>query len=111
MKVLGIVILFSLFIINGLVFAQSKAGPNIENKATKKMPPVYPLLARHKHVQSKVVIGMQINADGSVATAEFIEGNSMFKPVSLDAARQWQFQKTSDGMAGQITFNFEIKED
>jgi TonB family protein len=85
-------------------------GPNIENKAVKKVQPLYPPLAKRKRIEGKVVVALQISPDGNVAGADFVEGNSMFKPVSLDAAKQWGFQKTSGGMSGHITFKFQIVE-
>ena|SRR5690242_4767460 len=86
-------------------------GPDLENKAIKKVPPAYPPLAKHKHIEGKVVVALEISSDGSVLSANFVEGNSLFKPASIEAAKQWSFQKTSSGMKGHVVFNFKINED
>lgn len=85
-------------------------GPNIEVKAIKKVPPTYPALAKVKRIQGKVIVALQVNAEGIVSSAEFKEGNVLFKPASLEASKQWVFQKSPDGMAGYIVLNFELKQ-
>ncbi len=101
-------LLLALSLIVGSVHAD--LGPNIEDKAVKKVSPLYPPLARRKRVQGKVIISLQVNSDGTVSTATFVEGNALFKPASLDAAKQWVFNKSSTGMEGHIVFRFQLQE-
>lgn len=111
MRILALLMLLIMFAITGLVIAQPSTTTNIEAKAIKKIPPIYPPLARRKRVMGEVKVGLEINSDGTVTNAIFLEGNSLFKPVSLEAARQWVFPKSPSGINGFISFNFEIKED
>ncbi len=83
---------------------------NLETKAVKKVAPLYPPLAKRKRVEGKVKVGLQLNSEGLVSTAEFIEGNALFKPASLEAAKQWVFSKSMAGSNGHIVFKFEIEE-
>jgi TonB family protein len=112
----AIIIILSLFLLlPGMVWAWSiqttDIGPNIENKATKKVAPIYPPLAKRKRIEGKVIVKLQVNADGTVLSTEFSEGNSLFKPASMEAAKQWIFQKTSNGMTGHIIFKFQLEEE
>ena len=107
------VILFLLImsLTSGIAAIQTAdSGPNIEEKAVRKVPPIYPPLAKRKRVQGKVLIKLQVNPDGTVSNTEFMEGNALFKPASLEAAKQWAFQKSSSGMNGHIIFRFQLDE-
>ena len=88
----------------------SNPGPNLEEKAVKKVAPVYPPLAKRKRVQGKVMVGLQVSADGTVSSMDFLEGNALFKPASMEAAKQWVFQKSTSGMSGHIVFRFQLEE-
>lgn len=83
-------------------------GPNLENKAVKKVTPVYPPLAKLKRIQGMVKVKLQVGGDGKVTSAEFIDGNAVFKPSSLDAAKQWVFQRSPEGVTGHITFKYQL---
>ncbi len=83
---------------------------NLETKAVKKVAPLYPPLAKRKRVEGKVKIGLELNSEGLVSTAEFIEGNALFKPASLEAAKQWVFSKSMASANGHIVFKFELEE-
>lgn len=86
-------------------------GPNLEDKAVKKVTPPYPALAKRKRVQGKVIVSVRVEADGAVSAAEVLEGNSLLKPASLEAARQWVFKKSTSGMSGHIVFKFQLDEE
>lgn len=104
------VLLTALLAINIVVVKAFELGPNLEAKATKKIPPLYPPLAKRKRVEGKVTIRLEIGSEGTVSNAEFVEGNSLFKPSSLDAAKQWTFAKSMAGTTGHIVFKFQLEE-
>ena len=107
----GIKIVLALLLICMTITAQkSEPGPNIEVNAVKKVAPIYPPLAKRKRVEGKVIVWLEVHSDGSVGGIEFLEGNALFKPSSLEAAKQWVFQKSSGGMTGHITFRFQLEE-
>lgn len=41
----------------------------------------------------KVKVGIQLDSEAEVSKTEFIEGNALFKPVLLEAAKEWSFPK------------------
>ncbi|MBK7993592.1 MAG: TonB family protein [Blastocatellia bacterium] len=104
------VLLTALLAINIVVVKAFELGPNLEAKAVKKIPPLYPPLAKRKRVEGKVTIRLEIGSEGTVSNAEFVEGNSLFKPSSLDAAKQWTFAKSMAGTTGHIVFKFQLEE-
>jgi TonB family protein len=107
--ILGLTALYTILLLTGTPLGQeSDTGPNLDNKAVKKVMPVYPPLAKHNRIYGRVTVKLKIEGDGSVSTAEFLRGNAVFKVVSLEAARQWTFQKSSGGMSGYIAFNFDL---
>lgn len=110
---LGILIMLSLFLVlpSLVLCLDTEKGPNLENKAVKKVPPTYPPLAKRKRIEGAVTIKVQTNADGTVSAAEFLDGNSLFKPASIEAAKQWLFQKSQSGMSGYIVFKFRLEEE
>src|SRR5581483_10740714 len=108
-KLITVIMIMVLIIASLAIVQAADPGPNIEQKAVKTVPPVYPPIAKRKRVEGKVIVGLQVNADGTVANAEFLEGNALFKPASLDAAKQWVFQKSSGGTSGHIVFKFQLE--
>ena len=107
--ILGFTALLTILLLTGTPLGQEPdAGPNLDKKATKKVMPVYPPLAKHNRIYGIVTVKLKVEEDGNVSTAEFLRGNAVFKVVSLEAAKQWTFQKSSTGMSGYIAFNFDL---
>ncbi|MEW6732593.1 MAG: TonB family protein [Acidobacteriota bacterium] len=110
-KVMIVVLLVVVSLIGMAGVEAAYSGPNLETKAIKKVPPVYPPLARRKRVQGSVTVKLQLDSESQVVSAEFVEGNALFKPAALDAAKQWVFQKSVAGQAGYLMFNFQLEEE
>ena len=107
--ILGLTVLLTTILTTGMPAAQeSDTGPNLENRAVRRVMPVYPPLAKHNRIYGKVLVRLKVEDDGLVSEAEFLRGNPVFKVVSLEAARQWTFQRASGGMVGYIAFNFDL---
>ena len=92
---------------------ESKAGPtaddNIEKLAVKKVQPPYPPLAQKYKIEGLVVVQVIVAKDGKVGKAEFVSGNSLFRSVSLDAAKRWEFKHPEgDSLQGTIHFKFKL---
>jgi TonB family protein len=111
MKRIAITALLLMLLASSAVALAVISGPNLEDKAVKKVAPVYPPLAKRKRVQGRVMIGLQVSPDGTVTDMEFLEGNALFKPASMEAVKQWAFQKSQNGMNGHITFKFQLEEE
>src|SRR5262245_14795102 len=84
---------------------------NIEKLAVKRVQPPYPPLAQKYKIEGLVAVQVTVLKDGKVSKAEFVSGNSLFRAVSLDAAKRWEF-KHPDGesLEGTIHFRFKLNE-
>ena len=92
---------------------ESKADPsgdeNIEKFAVKRVQPPYPPLAQKYKIEGLVVVQVTVERDGKVGKAEFVSGNSLFRSVSLDAAKRWEFKRPEgDSLQGTIHFKFKL---
>lgn len=84
---------------------------SLAEKATKKVVPVYPQMARNIGASGLVRIKVIVDESGSVAGINWIEGPLALRQAAQDAVRQWKFQPTlMDGkpvrVAGYIDFGF-----
>jgi periplasmic protein TonB len=81
-------------------------GPNIEGRAVRRVQPGYPALAKRHGVEGRVVVRVEVAADGTVARVTFLEGHALFKSASVAAAKQWVFGPASEPTSGHIVFTF-----
>src|SRR5215467_11895294 len=82
---------------------------NIEQLAIRRVQPSYPPLAQKQRIEGIVVVQLSVGANGKVNNAEFLRGNNIFKAVSVEAARRWEFKTSGDGMEGTIRFTFKLE--
>jgi outer membrane biosynthesis protein TonB len=68
----------------------------IEQYATVQVQPVYPLAAQKYRIEGTVSVEVVVK-DETVVKASFVRGHSVFKLVSLEAARQWRFRLPDGG--------------
>jgi TonB family protein len=88
--------------------AGSDEERNIEGFAVKRVQPAYPPLAQKYKIEGAVVVHVTVVKDGTVSKAEFVRGNNVFRSVSLDAAKRWEFRKPDNTLAGTIQFRFKL---
>ena len=81
---------------------------NIEKHAVKRVLPVYPPMAQRYRIEGVVVVEVSVGKDGKVTKAEFVRGQNIFRSVSLDAAKRWEFKTTPDNLEGTINFTFKL---
>jgi TonB family protein len=114
MKKISIVIaiLMCLLVTPMLITALAiEPGPNLEAQAIKRVSPNYPPLAKLKKIEGKVMVKLTLDSEGMVTTVEFLDGNGLFKPASIEAAKKWTFKKTQAGKSGHIIFNFQLEDE
>jgi TonB family protein len=70
------------------------AQARVERKATTKVAPVYPDLARRMHVQGSVKLEVVVKADGGVKSTRVIGGNPVLIQAATEAVQQWKFQSS-----------------
>jgi len=82
---------------------------NIEQYAIRRAQPSYPPLAQKQRIEGVVVVQVTVGGNGKVTNAEFVRGNNIFKSVSLEAARRWEFKvPNGEGVEGTIRFTFKL---
>lgn len=112
--------LIPLLILAGSCWAQSNGAGQPSQSAesqggtvvlTKLVPPMYPPLARQARISGDVKLRLIILPDGSVKSAEVLEGHPMLKQAALDSARRSQYECQQCGESGTLflltyTFGF-----
>jgi protein TonB len=53
--------------------------------------PLYPLIARHAHVEGDVVLSAIIDPEGKVESLQVVSGPAMLVGAALNAVKQWRF--------------------
>jgi TonB family protein len=86
------------------------AESNIEKYSIAQVQPPYPVAAQRYRIQGVVTVQVAVNKYGKVQKAEFVRGHTVFKTVSLEAAKQWQFESPNGtDIEGTIDFTFKLK--
>ena len=81
---------------------------NIEQYATAQIQPSYPTAAQKYRIEGTVTVEVSVAKDGKVAKAQFLRGHTIFRAVSLEAAKQWQFEAKDSNLEGTINFTFRL---
>ena len=83
----------------------------IEQYATVQVQPAYPVAAQKYRIEGTVSVEVLVK-DGTVAKASFIRGHSVFKLVSLEAAKQWRFKSPDNAdLTGTLIAIFPVTDD
>jgi TonB family protein len=70
------------------------AGNIQEAKIIKRVPPVYPPLARQSKVSGVVKLHVLIDKQGNVIELQVISGHPLLIQSAMDAVKQWQYTPT-----------------
>ena len=72
-----------------------KVGGNVQqSKLISQVRPVYPVEAKQARIQGVVKLSAVIGKDGTVQQLEVISGHPLFVPSSLEAVKQWVYDRT-----------------
>jgi TonB family protein len=96
------VVLAAMVVTAALLFAQAENS----RKATEAVAPSYPLLALQAHMVGTVSVLVEIDETGRVLSVAATHGHPTFITASLDAAKQWKFERGSGNAAVTLTFVF-----
>jgi periplasmic protein TonB len=84
---------------------------NIEKIAIKRVQPAYPPNAQKYRIEGVVTVSVSVNSEGKVSKAEFVRGHNLFRSVSLDAAKRWEFKLSGESsLEGTIRFTFKLSQ-
>jgi TonB family protein len=78
-----------------------------QRKATKRVPPVYPPVAREARLSGTVKMVVVVTAAGVVKTVRTIGGNPVLVPAAEDAVKQWKFEVAKRETSSLVAISFE----
>jgi TonB family protein len=83
--------------LTALVFcgAQTRAGADEQEaarKVTKKVPPVYPEVAKLARLSGTVKLIATVSPEGDVKSVRTLGGNAVFVPAAEEAVKKWKFE-------------------
>ena len=78
-----------------------------ERRVEKRVPPVYPELAKRMGITGIVHIEATVAPDGSVTSVKTTSGNKMLSPAAEDAVKRWKFVPGDSQSTIGIDVNFE----
>lgn len=84
--------------------AQEKPAPAVE----EAVAPVYPELAVLGRIAGSVIVAIHVSERGAVAEANIVEGESLLRQASLDAARQWRFSQQAGASELKLIFSYKL---
>jgi TonB family protein len=90
------------------------AGGIINGKAVSKPAPVYPQEARDAGAQGTVTVQVVVDEQGSVISAQAINGPQLLREAAVNAAKQARFSPTMLSgqpvkVTGLVTYNFVLQ--
>lgn len=84
-----------------VMFVPEQAGTGT---LIKKVPPVYPDIAKQENVTGLVLLGARIGQDGHIAALYVISGPAMLQQAALDAVRHWVYKPvTRNGESFEVS--------
>jgi TonB family protein len=88
-----------------LVFAMP--GRAEERRIEKRVPPVYPEIAKRMRITGVVHVEATVAPDGNVTAAKATTGNKMLGPAAEEAVKHWKFAPADGQSTVGIDINFE----
>jgi TonB family protein len=73
-------------------FSQDNNQEATKRKATAKVPPKYPPLARQLKLSGKVRVEVTVSPDGHVKGTRIVGGNPILAQAALDAIGMWRYE-------------------
>ena len=66
--------------------------PGLLGPPVKRVPPVYPPVARSARIEGTVVLRVHVAKDGTVQSVVPVSGPALLVPAAMEAVKQWQFR-------------------
>jgi TonB family protein len=85
------------------------SSDSTQNLLTRKVPPVYPPLARQARIQGTVILNVIITKTGDIGAVRLVSGHPMLAPAAIEAVRQWRYQPyLVNGEPTEVATNLQI---
>lgn len=78
-----------------------------ERRVEKRVPPVYPEIAKRMGIAGVVHVEATVAPNGSVTAVKTTNGNKMLSPAAEDAVKRWKFVPGDSQSTVGIDVNFE----
>ena len=75
-------------------------------KITKKVTPIYPLLAQRGRLSGTVKLVVVVTPEGAVKSMRTTGGNAVLVSAAEDAVRQWRFEVSKKETAEAVVIKF-----
>ena len=87
-----------------------RVGGSVQKaRLAKRVPPVYPALARQARIQGTVKLTAIIARDGTIQNLEVGGGHPLLVPAALDAVKQWRYKPTLlNGEAVEVVTQIDV---
>jgi TonB family protein len=79
-----------------------------DRRVEKRVPPIYPEIAKRMRISGVVHVEATVAPDGSVTAARATTGNKMLSPAAEDAVKRWKFVPSDGQTTIGIDVNFEV---
>jgi len=76
----------------GVDYAATVDAAVMTDNTIKRVPPVYPPIAKLSHVQGDVVLHVIIGVNGTVESMKVVSGHPMLQQAAMDAVKQWVYR-------------------
>ncbi|MDI3254340.1 energy transducer TonB [Pseudacidobacterium ailaaui] len=83
-------------------------GHSEERRVEKRVPPVYPEIAKRMRIGGIVHVEATVSPDGSVTAVKAVSGNKMLSPAAEEAVKRWKFAPGDGPATVGVDINFEL---
>lgn len=82
---------------------------SVQSLLSRKVPPLYPPLARQARIQGTVILKVIITKSGDIGTVRLVSGHPVLAPAAIEAVKQWKYQPyLSNGEPVEVTTDVQI---
>jgi len=72
-----------------------RVGGNVqESRILRRVDPVYPELAKRARVETTVILEVNVDEEGNVASIRVIRGHPLLDAAATEAVKQWKYSPT-----------------
>lgn len=97
---------YAAIIVFALIACVALPATAAARRIERRVPPIYPELAKRMHIGGTVRIAATIAADGTVMRAKAVSGNKLLEPAAETAIRKWKFSPGDGPSTENIDINF-----
>ncbi len=93
-------VVFALVFVSSALLGQDRAPK-------KRVPPIYPELAKKMHIVGSVRLELRVDSEGQVVEAKALQGHTLLREAAISAAKKWTFAKAPASTVEVVQVNFQ----